>query len=82
MRQIMLPITIIFIVTQAMAAPKVKIKKPIDPILLEQASTACTFDVLSLCSEYIFDHDKIPACLRQKTAQLSPDCLRSLRAIH
>jgi hypothetical protein len=82
MRQIVIIIYTISVATQAMAAPNVKTKTPIDPVLLERASNACTPDVLNLCSEYIPDHDKITACLRRKASQLSPYCLKALKAIH
>ena len=70
MRRIVVIIYTISVAAQAMAAPNVKTKTPIDPVLLERASNACTPDVLNLCSEYIPDHDKITACLRGGSAFL------------
>ena len=38
------------------------------------AAERCTGDVMSLCSEFIPDRDKITACLKKKRSQLGPDC--------
>jgi hypothetical protein len=39
-----------------------------------QQQLACTPDVLTLCSEQIPDTNRIVACLRQNTPQLSDGC--------
>ena len=39
-----------------------------------QQQLACTGDVLSLCGDQIPDTNRIVACLRQNTAQLSDGC--------
>jgi hypothetical protein len=39
-----------------------------------QQQLACTPDVLSLCGDQIPDTNRIVACLRQNTAQLSDGC--------
>ena len=39
-----------------------------------QQQLACTGDVLSLCGDQIPDTDRIVACLRQNTPQLSDGC--------
>jgi hypothetical protein len=35
---------------------------------------ACIGDVMSLCSQFIPDRDKITACLRKDLSKLSPAC--------
>ena len=38
------------------------------------AADLCTPDVFRLCSEFVPDRDRITACLKRKTRQLSPGC--------
>ncbi len=46
------------------------------PAVAQDAQTACTPDVMNLCSQFINppDKQKISACLFRNRARLSPEC--------